>query len=110
MSSFMRAMRTAREARGWTQAELAAQLEVSQSTISFWENGVEIPSLEHQVRLVQAMPEILTALAGQELSLLDRVQALERAVFSGKCGCEGCSCSSETPITPLSAAARQGAG
>ncbi|MGQ0604517.1 MAG: helix-turn-helix transcriptional regulator [Anaerolineales bacterium] len=101
-------MRIAREARGWTQAELAARLKVSQGTISFWENGIEVPSLEHQVRLVEALPEILTDLAAQELGLLDRVQALERAVFSGKCGCEGCNCSAETPVTPVSVAARQG--
>lgn len=108
MSALSNAIRAAREKRGWTQGELAAQLKVSQGTISFWENGVEVPSLDHQVRLIEAMPEILTALAAQEVSLLDRIQALERVVFSGKCGCEGCNCSSETSVTPLSEAARNG--
>ena len=107
MSSLANAIHTAREKRGWTQGELATLLKVTQGTISFWENGVEVPSLDNQVWLIEAMPEILTAIAAQELSLLDRVQALERAVFSGKCGCEGCNCSSETPVTSLSAAARQ---
>jgi transcriptional regulator with XRE-family HTH domain len=106
MSSLLAAMRSAREQRGWTQADLAARLGVSQSTISFWENGVEVPMLEHQVQLVAAMPEILTALAAQEFSLLDRIQALERTVYGGKCGCQGCNCSSETPAS----AAAPGAG
>ena len=108
MSALANAIRAAREKRGFTQRELGAMLKVSQGTVSFWENGVEVPALDHQVRLVETMPEMLTALAAQELSLLDRVQALERVVFSGKCGCEGCNCSSETPVTPVSEAARNG--
>ena len=99
-----RAIRVAREKRSWTQKELAARLGVTQSTISFWENGVEMPSLQHQVRLVESMPDIMTALAIQELNLLDRLQTLERAVFDGKCGCEGCDCSADTPVRPISSA------
>ena len=102
MSFLANAIRVAREKRRWTQVDLANYLEVTQSTISFWENGVEIPSLSHQVRLIEVMPDILTAITIQELNLLDRVQALERVVFNGKCGCDGCSCSAETPVTPIS--------
>lgn len=108
MSALANAIHVAREKRGFTQGELGVMLKVTQGTISFWENGVEIPSLDHQVRLVETMPEMLTALAIQELNLLDRIQALERVVFSGKCGCAGCNCSAETPVTPVSAAARHG--
>lgn len=107
MSFLANAIRVAREKRGWTQVDLAKRLEVTQGTISFWENGVEIPSLSHQVRLIEMMPDILTAIAIQELNLLDRVQALERVVFKGKCGCEGCSCSAETTVTPISSAILQ---
>jgi transcriptional regulator with XRE-family HTH domain len=110
MQTLANAIRASREKREWTQGELAARLNVTQGTISFWENGVEVPALDHQVQLIETMPEILTALAAQELSLLDRVQALERVVFSGKCGCEGCNCSSETPVTPVSSAVRNGGG
>lgn len=102
MSFLANAIRIAREKRGWTQIELAKRLQVSQGTISFWENSVEFPSLNHQLRLVELMPDILMALAFQELHLLDRVQALERLVFDGKCGCSGCGCSADTPITPIS--------
>jgi transcriptional regulator with XRE-family HTH domain len=102
MQFLPRAIRVAREKRGWTQEDLADRLDVTQSTISFWENGVEIPSLHHQVRLVESMPDIMRALAIQELNLLDRLQTLERTVFNGKCGCEGCGCSANTPVTPIS--------
>lgn len=108
MSLLAHAIRAAREKRGWTQGELAALLKVTQSTISFWENGVEAPALDHQVRLVETMPDILTALAVQELHLLDRIQGLERVVFGGKCGCQGCNCSSETPAVPISSAVHNG--
>ena len=104
MQFLPRAIRVAREKRGWTQTELADRLGVSQSTISFWENAVEVPSLNHQVQLVESMPDIMTALAIQELNLLDRLQTLERAVFDGKCGCEGCGCSADTPVRPISSA------
>jgi transcriptional regulator with XRE-family HTH domain len=100
------AIRIAREKRRWTQQELAARLNVSQGTISFWENSIEMPSLENQLRLIEIMPDILTALTIQELSLLDRVQALERVIFDGKCACEGCNCSAETAVTPISAVVR----
>ena len=86
------AIRQARQRRFWTQMELAQQLEVSQSTISFWERGIETPSLAHQVQLVTLLPEILEQLALQEVGLLARLYQLERAVNSGKCNCEGCRC------------------
>lgn len=105
MGFLTNAIRVAREKRRWTQTDLARKLSVTQGTISFWENGVELPSLAHQVQLVEVMPDILTALAIQELNLLDRVQTLERIVFDGKCGCQGCDCSVETPVTPISSAA-----
>ena len=104
MEFLPRAIHVARKKRGWTQEELAGRLGVTQSTVSFWENGVEMPSLQHQVLLVESMPDIMTALAIQELNLLDRLQTLERAVFDGKCGCEGCSCSADTPVRPISSA------
>ncbi|WP_184059351.1 helix-turn-helix transcriptional regulator [Sphingomonas aerophila] len=37
-------LREAREARGWTQAELAARMGVSRKTVNTVENGVFVPS------------------------------------------------------------------
>lgn len=83
----------ARKERGWTQVELAHQLKVSQGTISFWERGVEKPSLEHLVDLVKLMPEMFEQIARQQDDLLARLYQLERAIYGGKCSCQGCSCS-----------------
>jgi DNA-binding XRE family transcriptional regulator len=87
-----RAIRSAREKRDWTQAELAARLDVSQATISFWERGIETPSLRHQVLLVSALPEVFEQLAELESEILARLYRLERALNDGKCRCHGCDC------------------
>ena len=68
---------------------------VSQGTVSFWKRGVESPTLEHIIDLVQLMPGVIGALAQQEGELLARVYQLERALNDGKCCCKGCSCSGE---------------
>jgi transcriptional regulator with XRE-family HTH domain len=102
MGFLSRAIRQAREGRQWSQSELANRLEVSQATISFWENGVEEPTLSNFVQLIETMPEILKALSEQELALLDRLQQLERLVFNGSCGCSGCDCTAESPVVRAS--------
>ncbi len=43
MSTFGEAVRVAREARGWTQQDLALRAEVSQRAVSSWERGVSEP-------------------------------------------------------------------
>jgi ribosome-binding protein aMBF1 (putative translation factor) len=58
MGFLSRAIRHAPENRQWSQSELAARLKVSQAAISFWENGVEEPSLMRYVELLETMPEI----------------------------------------------------
>lgn len=102
-----RTMRELRLQRNWTQAELAEKLNVTQGTISFWENGVETPSLSNQLQILEVMPEILTTIAEQELRLLDQVQALERQLFGGKCSCENCNCSADSNYTPISVMVRE---
>lgn len=41
----------AREAKGWTQVDLASQLAVTPVTISRWENGIQIPRAYYRTRL-----------------------------------------------------------
>jgi transcriptional regulator with XRE-family HTH domain len=48
-------LRKAREARGWTQAQLAAKLNVSDATISRYEKGVRYPDLETLKRLAEVL-------------------------------------------------------
>ncbi len=83
-----KAIRAAREKCNLTQAELAARLSVTQSTISFWESGIETPSLENQVKLVTLVPDIFEVLAEQEADILSRLYQLERAMYGDSCSCE----------------------
>ena len=85
-----RAIRQARQERSWTQMELAQRMGVSQSAISFWERGIETPSLAHQIKLVTLLPEIFEQLTKQQTELLARLYQLERAI--GRCNCRGCGC------------------
>ena len=48
-------LRKARKARGWTQSQLAAQLNVSDATISRYEKGVRYPDLETLKRLADLL-------------------------------------------------------
>lgn len=94
------AIRQAREQREWTQTDLARRLGVTQSTISFWERGIESPSLDHQVQLVTLLPEIFEKLAWSESDLLARLYRLEREAHGGRCSCQTCQCSSEGAPSP----------
>ena len=87
-----RAIRTARVDRGLTQGELAERIGVSQSTISFWENGTESPTVEHLIALAVELPNLIERFEGRERELLQRVLRLERELFAGRCACAGCSC------------------
>ena len=48
-------LREAREARGWTQADLAERVGVSRKTINTVENGVFIPSTIIALKLARAL-------------------------------------------------------
>jgi len=50
-------LREAREARGWTQAELAERVGVSRKTINTVENGVFVPSTVIALKLARAFGE-----------------------------------------------------
>jgi putative transcriptional regulator len=50
-------LRAAREARGWTQAELAERVGVSRKTINTVENGVFVPSTLIALKLARAFGE-----------------------------------------------------
>jgi putative transcriptional regulator len=48
-------LREAREARGWTQAELAGRIGVSRKTVNTVENGVFVPSTIIALKLAAAL-------------------------------------------------------
>jgi len=50
-------LREAREARGWTQADLAGRIGVSRKTINTVENSVFVPSTVIALKLARALEE-----------------------------------------------------
>jgi putative transcriptional regulator len=55
MSELGNNLRAARDAKGWTQAELAAAIGVSRKTINTVENGVFVPSTVVALKLADAL-------------------------------------------------------
>lgn len=55
-------IREAREAMGWTQAELAERMGVSRKTVNTVENGVFVPSTIVSLKLAKALGETVEAL------------------------------------------------
>lgn len=84
MSGIGLRIRTLREARGFTQPELAKEVGVSKGTISFWENESTSPKAEHVFPLCYALktsPEHL--LLGKDMPILDdTTQQLHRFLTS----------------------------
>lgn len=50
-------VREAREAKGWTQAELATRIGVSRKTVNTVENAVFVPSTVVALKLARALGE-----------------------------------------------------
>ena len=50
-------LRDAREAKGWTQAQLAEAIQVSRKTVNTVENGVFTPSTVIALKLARALGE-----------------------------------------------------
>ena len=55
-------LKDARDARGWTQAELAGQIGVSRKTINTVENGVFVPSTLLALKLAAVLGAPVEAL------------------------------------------------
>ena len=89
---FSQALRSVRQKHGLTQEELGTRLQVSQGTISFWENGSETPTVEHVILLALELPELIESFEGYEQALIRKVIQLERELYPGRCACAGCSC------------------
>jgi putative transcriptional regulator len=59
-------LREAREARGWTQAQLADAIGVSRKTVNTVENGVFVPSTVVALKLARALGQPVEALFSLE--------------------------------------------
>jgi transcriptional regulator with XRE-family HTH domain len=94
MSSLGYAIRHSRRHVNWSQQELARQIGVSQTTISFWERGIEVPRLEHIVKLLIYFPGLMETIRTTDQNLARELQQLEQTLVTanGKCACENCTC------------------
>lgn len=95
MSSFGARVRAVRRRAALSQGEFAARVGVSQGTISFWEHDVELPSLDHLLKLLTEFPELLDAVRTYNYPMLVQLRRVERIVFNGKCACENCTCATQ---------------
>jgi putative transcriptional regulator len=62
LADLANSVRAAREAKGWTQAELATRIEVSRKTVNTVENGVFVPSTIVSLKLAAALETPVEAL------------------------------------------------
>ena len=62
MAELANSVREAREAKGWTQAQLAERIGVSRKTVNTVENGVFIPSTVVALKLAAALGTRVEAL------------------------------------------------
>ena len=60
--ALMNRLREAREAKGWTQAELAARVGVSRTTVNTVENRVFTPSALLALKMAQALGQAVEQL------------------------------------------------
>lgn len=59
------AVRSARQEKGWTQAELAARLGTTRTTVSRWEHGHNRPRFRQARALARALGRPITAFLGE---------------------------------------------
>lgn len=83
MSTLSKNLRLYRYKMRLSQADLAAQIEVTQNTVSNWENGTRAPSVERLVLIAEILgvtPNILTGVGSDPKKESVRI---ERCMFGG---------------------------
>src|SRR5437016_2833435 len=63
--TFRESLRSTREMRGFTQGELGARAGIAAASVSHFETGQRVPSLESLVRLADALEVSIDALLGR---------------------------------------------
>lgn len=86
--SFHEILARERKARGWSQEDLAAKIQVSRQAVSKWETGDAMPDLVKLLALADALELSLDALCGREAPApaadTAALPAVRRAVPGGK--------------------------
>lgn len=63
------ALRKLRKARGLTQTQSSGRVDVAQSSVSDWETGAELPTLENFVRYVASLDATIEIVTAEEAKL-----------------------------------------
>jgi transcriptional regulator with XRE-family HTH domain len=66
MPTFAEKLRELREAKGWTQTELAERSGTAQQSVANWENGTRVPALDSAQALCRALGVACTVFDGCE--------------------------------------------
>ena len=76
MSKFSKRFKICREARGWTQDDLAQMLKVSRSTVGMYEQGTRFPGYEMQEMIADVFNVSMDYLFERETELNEQERAL----------------------------------
>lgn len=69
---WFRNLQTARENKGYTQVKLAMEAGISQQSVTFYETGTRIPSLEVAYKLSQVLGVSIDYLIGNDTYLTNK--------------------------------------
>ena len=76
MSKFSKRFKICREARGWTQDDLAKLLKISRSTVGMYEQGTRFPGYEMQEAIADLFNVSMDYLFEREPELSEQERAL----------------------------------
>ncbi len=77
-------IKSAREAKGYNQKEVAAALNVSQPTVSDWESGRKMPSRSNLLRLAEFLESSVDDLLGVERKTQPSDEEIKFALFGAE--------------------------
>ncbi len=75
---WFRNLQTAREAKGWTQVKLAMEAEISQQSVTFYESGTRVPSLEVAQKLAKVLDTTIDYLIGNDDTMIQNYYKLSQ--------------------------------
>lgn len=75
---WFRNLQAAREAKGWTQVKLAMETGISQQSITYYETGTRVPSLEVAVKLAKSLNTTIDYLIGNNDNMLQNYYKLSQ--------------------------------
>ena len=75
---WFRNLQKVRESKGWTQVKLAIKAQVSQQSITFYEIGSRVPSLQVAQKLAQVLDTTIDYLIGNDDNMIQSYYKLSQ--------------------------------